>query len=483
MTDEQKAKSDAKSMELFGRTNAENYAKLVPQYAAAENKLNESKISDLIWYHGSTKKDITEFNQPINWFTTSLDYAKKFSLGVYVYRCKLQPKKILRLGDTDTSLYELWPLTKPFTLKPICRAIIEKFNLDEDEFRQELLNLAKEYNYEQDGYKMKLFTLVRSTYFANIIKQAGYDAIETMEYGARCLGMLDADEITIMDDRLTEDTRTQLVSKSRNAGKYKDTSRGKNRFDRKKYSKVANQVKSYNQIDMNAFFKQDTLEVKVPVTGETADYIVTVKMEGVVAEIRRNIKNNSNKLEYRTIIQALTKVFNTSNIYVKCTCDDFKYRFDHWSIVNNYGVDDTAHDPGPGKGVANPQNDKGIGCKHILLVLANGDWLMKVASVINNYINYASEHMQKAFLKLIFPKLYGIAAEDMIDDGLVDDPKYLDSSVGLIDAINAYGRNRGKYKAGTNKNPVTGTGGKQRTALKQSTKPAEEEQAESEANK
>jgi hypothetical protein len=30
----------------------------------------------------------------------------------------------------------------------------------------------------------------------------------------------------------------------------------------------------------------------------------------------------------------------------------------------------------------------------------------------------------------------------------------------MIDAINAYGRNRGKYKAGTNKNPVTGTGGR-----------------------
>ena len=109
---------------------------------------------------------------------------------------------------------------------------------------------------------------------------------------------------------------------------------------------------------------------------------------------------------------------------------------------------------------------------------------MKVASVINNYINYASEHMQKAFLKLIFPKLYGIPAEDMIDDGLVDDPKYLDSSSGLIDAINAYGRNRGKYRAGTNKNPVTGTGGKPKTALKQPLKSVdEEEQTASETNK
>jgi hypothetical protein len=85
---------------------------------------------------------------------------------------------------------------------------------------------------------------------------------------------------------------------------------------------------------------------------------------------------------------------------------------------------------------------------------------MKVASVINNYIHYAEEHLQKPFLKVIFPKLYGVAAEDAVDNDLIDTDEYLDSSKGMIDAINAYGRNRGKYKAGTNKNPVTGTGGR-----------------------
>jgi len=258
---------------------------------------------------------------------------------------------------------------------------------------------------------------------------------------------------------LKEDTRTALVSKSRNAGPYTNKSRGKNRFERKKYSSVAKTVKQYNQIDMNKFFKEDILEVKIPVVGETDSYIVTVKMEGVVAEIAKNIKNNRNQLEYRTVIQALTKVFNTQNIYVKCTCDDYKYRFAHWNIVNNVSVDDTASDPGPGKNIRNPNDDKGRGCKHILLVLNNGDWLMKVASVINNYIHYAEEKLQKPFLKLIFPKLYGFPADEMVEQDLIDTDEYLDSSTGLIDAINEYGKNRGKYQKGSNKNPVTGTGG------------------------
>ena len=196
-------------------------------------------------------------------------------------------------------------------------------------------------------------------------------------------------------------------------------------------------------------------------------------MEGVVKEIAANIKNNKNQLEYRTIVQAITKVFNSSNIWVKCTCPDYKYRFAHWNIVNNVSVDDSASDPGPGRGIANPNDDKGRGCKHVLLVLANGDWLMKVASVINNYIHYAEEKLQKPFLKLIFPKLYGYPAEEMVEQGLIDTEEYLDSTTGLIDAINDYGKNRGKYKAGTNKNPVTGTGGKTKKPTPAATKEPE----------
>ena len=261
-------------------------------------------------------------------------------------------------------------------------------------------------------------------------------------------------------DLLLEDTRNMLVSKSRSVGTYKDTSHGKNRFDRKKYSSVGKTVKQYNKIDMNRLWKEDILEVSIPVVGEHDSYTVSIKMEGVVKEIANNIKNNKNQLEYRTIIQALTKVFNSSNIWVKCTCPDYKYRFAHWNIINNVSIDDTSKDPGPGKGIANPNDDKGRGCKHILLVLANGDWLMKVASVINNYIHYAEEKLRQPFLKLIFPKLYGVTIDEASDKDLVPEEFELTSTTEIIDLINDYGRNRGKYQKGSNKNPITGTGGK-----------------------
>jgi hypothetical protein len=254
--------------------------------------------------------------------------------------------------------------------------------------------------------------------------------------------------------KLDEATRNQLIAQSRNVRKYKDTSRGATRMDRKKYSKVANAVKSYNEINMNDFWKSDILQVNIPVVGETDEYTVTIKLEGVVAELQKNIKNNQNKFEFKTIIQALTKVFNTSDVYVKCTCPDFKYRFAHHLIVNNMSVDDTSKDPGPGKGIANPNDDMGRGCKHVLACLANGSWMMKVASVISNYCHYLSEKKPDAFLKLVFPKLYGVPADEADQNGIVKDNEDLESGKDLIDVINDWAKNRGKFQKGSNINPT-----------------------------
>lgn len=259
---------------------------------------------------------------------------------------------------------------------------------------------------------------------------------------------------------LLEANRTSIIAQSRSVGAYKNQERGKNRFERKKYSKIANAVKNYNEIDMNALFKQDILLVNIPVVGEHDEYTVTIKLEGVVNEMYKNIKNNGNKLEFRTIIQSLTKVFNTADVYIKCTCPDAKYRFAHWNIIKNISVDDSSKDPGPGKGIANPNDDLGRGCKHMLLVLANGDWMMKVASVINNYCHFLSEKRPEAFLKLVFPKLYGVPATEAEQNDIVASNEDLETGKDLIDMINEYGRNRGKFKKGSNKNPVTNTGGR-----------------------
>jgi hypothetical protein len=61
---------------------------------------------------------------------------------------------------------------------------------------------------------------------------------------------------------------------------------------------------------------------------------------------------------------------------------------------------------------------------------------------------------------LIFPKLYGVNADEAAEHDIVNENEDLETNKDLIDIINDYGKNRGKYQKGSNKNPVTGTGGK-----------------------
>jgi hypothetical protein len=84
-----------------------------------------------------------------------------------------------------------------------------------------------------------------------------------------------------------------------------------------------------------------------------------------------------------------------------------------------------------------------------------------------------SEKKPDAFLKLVFPKLYGVPADEAAENGLVADSEDLETGKDLINIINDWAKNRGKFQKGSNKNPVTGTGGKQKAE-----KPAEEEKAE-----
>ncbi len=250
---------------------------------------------------------------------------------------------------------------------------------------------------------------------------------------------------------LREDTRNTLVNKSKNVDGYKNTKFGKNRWERKRLSKVANKVKMFNDLDMNMFVKQDTLLVNVPVQGETNEYTVTLRMEGVMTEIQKSVKGNNNKFEYKNVVQALVKVFNSADIKIKCTCDDFKYNYAHNLIVNNNSVDDTSKDPGPGH-TGKVMQMKGQGCKHILLVLSNQDWIMKLASTVSNYIKFLAANKKDLFMKIIFPKLYGVDKDKAIENNLIQDEETLETSKDIIDTINKWAVEKGRFKKGSNKN-------------------------------
>lgn len=92
---------------------------------------------------------------------------------------------------------------------------------------------------------------------------------------------------------LQEDNRNQLISKSRSGKDYAPTNqhRGRNRYERRLYSSVSNKVDGYNHMDMNRLFDDDLLDVNIEVHGETDDYMVKIKMSGVMENMQSILRN------------------------------------------------------------------------------------------------------------------------------------------------------------------------------------------------
>jgi len=229
----------------------------------------------------------------------------------------------------------------------------------------------------------------------------------------------------LTEDILLEKTRQELINKSRNADNYTSKGReGQNRYTRRLKSQISNSVRDYNRIDMDAFWKGDILDFGVRVQGETNNYIVQITFENILDELQREVKANNNKLEFKCVLRALISSFNSDNVYISCSCPDWKYRMAYFATKGQYNSGAPEVRPSD---ITNPRDSKGAGCKHSLLVISNLDWMMKIASVINNYIKYCKENMQRNYADYIFPKVYGVPYQKAVQLSLFDkEDKYGD---------------------------------------------------------
>ena len=241
---------------------------------------------------------------------------------------------------------------------------------------------------------------------------------------------------------LTEDKRQSLINKS------KTSEKGKKRFDKRNKSKVANTVKSFNSIDMNKLFKEDILTVNIPVNGETDDYIVRITFGGFL-EILRSHVSTDRELNFRDVARAAITGFNRDDVFIHCSCPDFKYRFNYYATRNsiNSGTPETR----PSK-ITNPDDSLGSACKHVLLVLNNTSWIIRVARVIVNYIKYMQVHYQKLYADIIHPAVYGTDYEEpvqlSIDDMENPDTLAGEESTDTLDSANEYNKERTKFQKG-----------------------------------
>ena len=261
----------------------------------------------------------------------------------------------------------------------------------------------------------------------------------------RNLGLLDdlkdayktyrSKELTLEHLTLNEDSRTSLLAKSKRSDK------GFERFKKRVKSRVANTVKQYNSIDMNKLFKDDILTVDVQVRGETDTYSVKISFGGFLEILHDQLRNQEFGL--KVITRALISGFNRDDVFIHCSCPDAQYRFSYWQTRNSVNSGDPETRPA---NITNPNDSLGSACKHVLLVLSNTSWLLKVASTIFNYVNYMEKHYERLYQKVIYPAIYQHEYEEAQLDMFDDDN--LDSDSNTIDTSNEYARSKNQFKSG-----------------------------------
>lgn len=243
-------------------------------------------------------------------------------------------------------------------------------------------------------------------------------------------------ELTL-EKYLREDSRANLISKSKRSQK------GFERFKKRVKSRVANTVKQYNAIDMNKLFKQDILTVDVQVRGETDTYTVKISFGGFCELLHDQIES-SGQLNLKAVTRALVNGFNRNDVYIHCSCPDSQYRFSYWQTKNKVNSGEEENRPA---NITNPHDSLGTSCKHVLLVLSNESWLLKVASVIYNYINYMEKHYKKLYADFIYPAVYQKDYEEPVQLDMFDDDELATDS-DTIDTSNRYAATKNQFKPG-----------------------------------
>lgn len=244
-------------------------------------------------------------------------------------------------------------------------------------------------------------------------------------------------ELTLEKYKLNEDSRSSLLSKSKKSVK------GFQRFKRRVKSRVANSVKQYNSIDMNKLFKQDILTVDIEVKGETDTYQVKISFGGFLEILKDQIERHG-EFNLKAVTRALITGFNRDDVYIHCSCPDWQYRFSYFATKNNITSGDPENRPSD---ITNPDDKLGVGCKHVLLVLSNTSWILKVASTIFNYVNYMEKHYERLYSKIIYPAIFGKAYEKPVQLDIFDDDE-MSTDTDTIKASNAEARNRNKFQTG-----------------------------------
>ena len=161
---------------------------------------------------------------------------------------------------------------------------------------------------------------------------------------------------------LNEVSRLKLLKSGRN-----DT---KARFERR--LTVADSEVHYYSVDVQEFLSTGTLVFRFEIRG----YELTIELTGLIEYLTKKLKGQVN---YKNIRRYLDQAIDKSNIYINCSCPDFRYRFAYAASKKGYKSGTPEDRP---SNITNPKL-KGSACKHLLKLLNNKRWVRKYITLIN----------------------------------------------------------------------------------------------------
>lgn len=167
---------------------------------------------------------------------------------------------------------------------------------------------------------------------------------------------------------LHEKGRNDMLSKSRK----ESPGRWQRRQNYKNFKLVKTDIKDLDDKDT------------VVVTFEVGDYIANIAFKNILLNLREVVKQDpKHMVKFDWVIRACNRAIDQSDVYVSCQCADFKYRFRYVATKNTYVYGKKEMRPAD---IRNPNDDKGSCCKHLLSILSNKNWMTKVATTVNDWL-------------------------------------------------------------------------------------------------
>ena len=84
-------------------------------------------------------------------------------------------------------------------------------------------------------------------------------------------------------------------------------------------------------------FLSNWLVLVTKISGNGHSYDCNIAFEKVVSDLIESAKNSSNHyVNGHLILASLKRSLDNNDIYISCTCPDFKYRYDYWATQGKY---------------------------------------------------------------------------------------------------------------------------------------------------